>query len=154
MLHPYCPLTAEDSAIFETLPRVGQFSIFACWQIYKAYHRADQRDARIMLDLGRAIHENCGLTVRAWVMAQLPVSYEVVEYTLEDFEYVTLAEEDSAEFDKEFRLIQSMRAEECRHGYNLDMLEDHPQMCPDCWDDSHSDELPADSWAGGFAENH
>ena len=77
-LHPHCPITAEDSAIFEAL---------AARKLYeqggrKAYHVADQNDARLMLDLGLAADDGRGLTTRGYV---------VQEYTAEDFEHVTLA---------------------------------------------------------------
>jgi hypothetical protein len=113
-------LTAEDSAIFERYP----------FAVRKAAHMADQRDARLMLDLGRAVDDGRGLTVRGYI---------VQEFSAADFEHVTLAT--------------------CEHGVCLDMLADHPNACEHCYADdmerrAEYSAVSADWFAGGFCENH
>jgi hypothetical protein len=110
-------LTAEDSAIFERYP----------FAVRKAAHIGDQRDARLMLDLGLARRDAFGLTVRDWVVLDTiyqgasPVAihsgFVVREYSADDFEHVVMASE-------------------CPHGVDLDMLADHPSACFECVADS------------------
>lgn len=115
---------------------------------------ADRRDAAIMRELadpalGRATLAPATLASIGLDHAEfkaialglpLPSDTIVTEHRLDQFEHIVL---------------ETTEPEFCQHGYALTDEETWPHACEECAADiGEACALPAESWAGGFADNH